>query len=749
MQKKASETVQYTASAGSPVIGTVSRRILCQDGLFFKDIDGSGNVTAVNDWRKSPQERAEAYVKILTPEEKMGQLFISQARMGIYAHTPNPLYAQRGIPAEPKTDETGLLDEAEFQMKSIFGSQILPGTTDAIQKLWQRYFILRDNPAPNDLADWINQLQATAEACPHFVPALVLSNSRNENGELVFGMNDAAGVFAAWPGTLGIAAAVLGDGIHITDEWADCIRREWDAVGMKKGYMYMADVLTDPRWQRSYGTFGEDPALISEILEHIIPRIQGSDEGVTSDGIALTIKHFPGGGARENGFDPHYQAGQWNVYPTKGSLETYHLPPFQKAVDCNAASIMPYYAKPAAGKSAPQTDRNGASMEMQPYGFAYNEPFIGKLLREQMGFTGYINSDTGILHNMAWGVEQLDLPERVGFAVNHTGTDIISGMPDVELAKEAYARASNGYYETHPIPDGFTKEDLTLTDAALDQAVTRTLTSLFQLGVFENPYRDPENAVKAVAAPADWANAADAHRKSVVLLKNDGTLPLSSGKKVYAEAFCKQSENAAAATKALRELLGGMALTDDPSQADYALLMLTPSSGEYFSATPGYLELDICDGKIVCNVDEEGRPAAETHLETTLSGANRIPEIADAVHAHGGKVIAHVNVTLPWMLGNVEPYADALTVGFDTFSDAVLDILLGRFAPSGKLPVTLPRNDQVLAVDQNGVCISPNDVPGYAKDRYMPDSLKDENGRAYAYRDSAGNYYELNFGLTY
>ena len=59
------------------------------------------------------------------------------------------------------------------------------------------------------------------------------------------------------------------------------------------------------------------------------------------------------------------------------------------------------------------------------------------------------------------------------------------------------------------------------------------------------------------------------------------------------------------------------------------------------------------------------------------------------------------------------------------------------------------KDDEVMAVNENGVCISPNDVPGFDKDQYMPDSLKDENGKAYAYRDEMGNYYELNFGLSY
>ena len=159
--------------------------------------------------------------------------------------------------------------------------------------------------------------------------------------------------------------------------------------------------------------------------------------------------------------------------------------------------------------------------------------------------------------------------------------------------------------------------------------------------------------------------------------------------------------------------------------------------------------MDICDGKTVCNVDADGKPEASTHEETTLSGADRIREIAEAVHKNGGKVIANINFTLAWEVGNVERYADALLAGFDTYPNATLDVIFGRFSPVGKLPLTLPKGDEVLAVNADGVCISPNDVPGYDKDQYMPDAMKDENGKAYAYRDAAGNYYELNFGLSY
>ena len=750
MALKAEEHVKYYHNQNGPTIGTTCQRVIEKDGLYFKDLDGSGELKSYDDWRLPPKERAEAYVKVLTTEEKIAQLFISDWRMGKYPVT-GPMAAM--APEEVVLDESGVLDEAEFRGKTIFGEQYLPGTTTLLKEWFSRHLILRANATAEDMTDWLNQLQAVAEECPHWVPVSVASNSRNENGEVVFGMNDAAGVFAAWPGTLGIAAAVKGAGMELVDEFADCIRREWNACGLRKGYMYMADIMTDPRWQRSYGTFGEDPELVCAVMERLIPGIQGSKEGVTADGVAVTTKHFPGGGARENGFDPHYAAGQWNVYATEGSLQKYHIPAFKTAVENHTSAIMPYYSKPAKEKSAAQTDCEGNPCELEPFGFAYNRTFIQTMLREQLGFKGYINSDTGIVHNMCWGVEMLDSAERIGFAVNHAGVDLISGLFDNEAGMEAYNRGKNDYYETHPVPDGFTKEQLVLTDEALDRAVARTLQEMFELGMFENPYRSAKDAVKAVGEQADWDAAARTHRQSVVLLKNDGTLPLvdekCTQKKFYVEAFKKDAAQAEEATKALREMFTDRILTDDPGEADFAVLMITPSSGEYFNATPGYLELDICDGKTVCNVDADGKPEASTHEETTLSGADRIRKIAEAVHKNGGKVIANINFTLAWEVGNVERYADVLLAGFDTYPSATLDVIFGRFSPVGKLPLTLPKGDEVLAVNEDGVCISPNDVPGYDKDQYMPDAMKDENGKAYAYRDAAGNYYELDFGLRY
>lgn len=745
--ERATSNIRYYKNPDGPVIGVTRKPVIEQDGLYFKDLTGDGILTEYKDWRKSPEERAKALAKALSPEEKIGLLFVNSWKMGQYQED------------KEKVDETGLLNEEIVEKdESIFNVEKTYGTTYTLKEMGIRHLILRQNPKPDELADWINQLNQVAEETPHAIPVMVISNSRNEHGEIVFGMNDAAGVFAAWPGTMGIAAAAKGSGLGLIDDFAECIRQEWDAVGMKKGYMYMADVVSDPRWQRSYGTFGEDPQLICDIMERLVPGIQGSEKGVTADGVAVTVKHFPGGGARENGFDPHYAQGQWNVYRTENSLQKYHIPAFQTAIDKKASSIMPYYAKPAAKKSRPQYDRNGNPMEMNPLGFAFNRAFIQGLLRDQMGFEGYVNSDSGISNKMAWGVEELDVPSRIALAVN-TGVDIISGSLDVFSAREAYERSINGYYTTqgHPVPEGYTKEQLVLTEEALNRAVARTLKEKFELGMFENPYRDPAHAAAVVSTKKHWDDAYNVHVRSVVLLKNRGqVLPLTAeklaGKKVYTECFRKDGETAKLETEAVRASMAarhGVKLTKDYEEADYAILFVSPSSGEYFNATRGYLELDICEGKTVADVDDAGRPAKTTHEETTLSNAGKIREISEAVRKNGGKVISSINVTLAWEVGNVERCSDGLLAGFDTYTDAIADIIFGNYGPTGKLPITLPKNDEVLAVDADGLCVSRNDVPGYDKDQYMPESMKDENGKAYAYRDEDGNYYELNFGLSY
>jgi beta-glucosidase len=157
--------------------------------------------------------------------------------------------------------------------------------------------------------------------------------------------------------------------------------------------------------------------------------------------------------------------------------------------------------------------------------------------------------------------------------------------------------------------------------------------------------------------------------------------------------------------------------TTDYRHADVAILFCRPTAGNYFHAT-GLLDLTI---------DER------SHVNLT-----KITEIRATVP----DVIISVDVVLPWLLGTLEPLADALLAGFDTRLEAVFEAIVGVFGPTGRLPLTFPIDEDAIAVDEHGICASPNDVPGYAKEQHM-------GGRPYVYVDADGHRYELGHGLTY
>ena len=654
--------------------------------LRFRDLNGNGVLDPYEDWRLSPAERAEDLVGRMTPVEKIGLMVINSRSMGISQPDPD------------LTSHDGAVDEQYHRIKNDpHNTAGLPyeGTTQQISELGMRHFIMRETPRGSLIATWINAMNEVAEGTRLGIPVIVAANSKNELGGFKLGATEHDQDFTQWPGTLGLAAT--GD-VSLISDFAHKSRAEWVASGLRKGYMYMADTVTDPRWFRGNGTFGEDSEFNAAAIAAVVRGFQG-DRGVERDGVALTIKHFPGGGARENGFDPHYAEGKFNVYPTPGSLAKYHLPPFQAAINAGASSVMPYYAIPSEEKSAmPQPPLDS----FEQVGFAFNQPILD-LLRD-MGHRGYVNSDSGILSKMAWGVEELTVPERVGRAVS-AGTDMIADTNDVGSFRAAFLAGL------------FSAE-------RLDEAARRLTQEMFALGLFDNPYVDPKRA-DAVVANADFVKAAEeAHRKSVVLLKNTaGTLPLTpedlAGRTVYVELF--ESDLRVAELDDLRARLAAahpdFAFTTDFSAASVAVLLLRPFTGDYFKAT-GLLDLDI--------------------HEATNINLTKIRRIRQAVP----QLVVGINVMLPWLFGNVEPLADALLAGFDTRWEAIFDVIVGDFAPSGRLPLTFPIDNDAIGVDDQGRCASPNDVPGYDKESHM-------DGRPYVYADADGNRYQFGHGLRY
>lgn len=690
-----------------PHLEVRTKKLIEVDGLQFKDLNGNGKLDAYEDWRLSVEERAKDLVSQMTLEEKAGNMMIATQQMG------------QSAKEEDRSHDGILNEEYRAQKSSIFATQEEFGNSKTIKDLHMRHFILRENYSEKEIALWVNAMNEVAEGTRLGIPVLIASNSRNENAERTFGMNDAVGVFSTWPGTLGLAAIAIGGRREVFTEFAEIARKEWVATGLRKGYMYMLDTVTDPRWMRIYGTFGENPEIIIEAARRLILGFQG--EALNDESVALTMKHFPGGGARENGFDPHYEEGKWNIYPTEGSLEKYHLPPFQTASDFGTSSIMPYYSIPSEEKSVEQTFR-GEKVPFEDVGFAFNAYFIKEILRNRMHFKGYINSDSGILDMMSWGVEDLTKQERAALAIN-TGVELIADTNEVHWIIKAV-------------------EEGKLDEKRLDEANVRLLTEMFTLGLFDDKtYVDPDEAVRVVQNEKNRKKAYEAHKRSVVLLKNtDSALPLDTKEKVYFAVFHKDPEKVGMYEEELNEALKELSdiqRVQTVEEADAVIALLYPKTGNYFSATPGLLELTLCENK------ENKAMDGTTYKETTLTGIGELKELADAIHNKHGKMIIALNTVMPWIVENIEPISDGLAAHFETVIKAQLEVLFGKAKPYGKLPITLPAGEEVIAVDENGECFSRNDVPGYDKDLYLPEGVH------YAYKDMAGNEYKYGFGLSY
>ena len=230
------------------------------------------------------------------------------------------------------------------------------------------------------------------------------------------------------------------------------------------------------------------------------------------------------------GRDPHFEEGNFNIYPTKGSLQKYHLPPFIAAVEAGTSSILPYYAYP----SNQSADQEGLppfneNEQFEEVGFIFNKPFITDLLREKLKFKGYVNSDTGAAVGMAWGVKDMPIEARFAKALE-AGANIFSGQKDPPPIIKA-------------VEQGLVGEE------KIDRSVAYLLSEMMNLGLFENPYVDPERALEVVNDPASKEKADVVHRKSIVLLRNRrDLLPLDDKKikdiKLYVESFPAGEGNA-------------------------------------------------------------------------------------------------------------------------------------------------------------------------------------------------------------
>jgi beta-glucosidase len=692
-----------------PPVQARQKNVLDLGGLRFKDSNGDGLLTPYEDWRLSAETRAADLVGRMTLEEKAGMLLID---------TMNPA-AGGAVPATAD-------NMVNKQMMSRFILRSVVSGTPATGEV-----------SPLQAATFTNSIQQMRESTRLGIPAVFKSNARNHiDPDARQGINESAGAFTAFPKEAGIASATLGSDVSAVQKFAQVMGTEWKAIGLRGMYGYMADLSTEPRWYRVHETFTENADLNADIISNLVKTLQGTrlSEGTSvnrDSAVALTIKHFPGGGPQEMGLDPHYSHGKNQVYPA-GNF-AYHLKPFLAAIQAGVSAVMPYYGVPI------NVTYEGVTYDQ--VGFAFNKQIVTDLLRGKLGFRGYVNSDTGVINDRAWGLEGLSVQQRVATAVNG-GTEVLSGFQDKQTIIDL-------------VNNGLLKQE------RLDEAVKRLLKEQFQLGLFENPYVDETKAAGIIGQASHREVALDIQRKSVVLLQNEDSgagakvLPLKAGAKVYimgdfskanvekygytvtdgnvnvggARPSAAGHDVAVISVTALgRRSVTGAFRSDDPATG-LNPNFLNPKTGKPWGAQDRCVDTTRYADAVKSCLDNGLNfggvlPWEADNLSFTAMAASQsweikpsLPEIK-AIMAEAGakKTVLHVYFRQPFVLDAESGLrnAGAIVAGFSVSDTALLDVLSGKVKPQGKLPFALANNLQ--AIKNNDP-----DAPGYpAADTLFP-----------------------------
>ncbi|WP_279473795.1 glycoside hydrolase family 3 protein [Aeromonas caviae] len=468
-----------TPKPEQPVLGHRTVTLIEQDGLQFKDLDGSGTLTPYEDWRLGAAERARDLVGRLTLAQKAGLMMHG----------------------------TLVLDGA--------GRVNLAAMDKMLREDGVNTFITRMAGDPAAIAADNNTLQALLEGVGFGIPMTVSTDPRNHFTHDPNATSIGAGAFSQWPETLGLAA--IGDAA-LVQRFGDIARQEYRAVGIHEALSPQADLATEPRWGRINGTFGEDNLLAKSLVKAYIEGFQQGSEGIGKESVVTVVKHFAGAGPQKDGLDAHNPWGKEQIYP--GGQFAYHLVPFEGAFEARVAAVMPYYAMPL-----------GLTQDGQPVeevGFGFNRQIITDLLRGHFKFDGVVLSDWGIVNDcdsrceqgltqdevnagvspwtvpfgMSWGVEKLTKAERYAKAID-AGVDQFGGVED-------------------PAPLLAAVQSGLVTEAAITRSAERILEQKFALGLFENPYVDTQAAVALVGKAEFQQEAQAAQAASHVLLKNEG-----------------------------------------------------------------------------------------------------------------------------------------------------------------------------------------------------------------------------------
>lgn len=475
---------------------------------------------------------------------------------------------------------------------------------------------------------------------------------------------------------------------------------EMRTAGMHWTFAPNVEIGRDARWGRMGETFGEDTCLVSNMGVAAVEGLQGKLMG--GEGVLSTTKHYIAGG------EPNAGLNGAPMDLSERKLREVYLPPFEAAVKAGTWTVMPAH-----------NEVNGVPCHAQKH-------LIEGVLRGELGFHGFTVSD--------WmDIEYL-------FSRHHVATSM----------DDAFAKAVEAGLDMHmqgPLFfEGIVKavQSGRIPEERIDRGVRRILESKFRLGLFEKDLVDLAAAEKTSGNPVHMRTSLEAARRSVVMLKNDGILPLSHGQ--Y-KKICVIGPNAANHT-----LLGDWALKQPDEKVCNVFRGIQTVAGDC------ELVLDDCGGSIVNmngkHIDAAAAKAAQSDLNIVVVGENslryapgktcgenndrdnislpgRQVELIDAVQAAGKPVIVVLINGRPLDLCKIQQQASAILEAWEPGSQgglAIAEILWGQVNPSGKLPVTFPRNAGQIPTIYN----------------YRPSQYS----RRYA-MGPTGALYQFGYGLSY
>lgn len=717
---------------GGATLGYSSTDLIEKDGYLFKDLDRDGELDPYEDWRLPMRQRAEDLAGKLSIEEIAGLMLYSE---------------HQAVP----TDDYGYWGST-YNGTTLAGSGLPHSALSDKQKKFLRNDMLRAvllvrAESPRIAAEWNNNLQAYVEGLGHGIPVNISSDPRNEADAFAEFNAGSGGEISYWPAQIGLAATFDP---ALVRRFGEVASKEYRALGIATALSPQADIGTEPRWFRFYGTFGEDPDLAADMVRAYIDGFQtstGSDEleeGWGYGSVNTMVKHWPGGGTGEGGRDAHYGFGKYSVYPGEDLPD--QLKPFldgafklSSQTKC-ASAVMPYY-----------TISYGVDPGGDNVGNSYSKYIISDMLRQKYGYDGVVCTDWGITHDEGqvweaagkpWGVESLSEAQRHYRAIL-AGVDQFGGNNDSAPVLEAYRM----YCEE------FGKES---ARERFEQSAVRLLLNMFRTGLFDNPYVDPTLTEKTVGCPEFMQEGYQAQLKSVVMLKDkDGAIPQKEGRKVY---FPKRYVGPSSG------FLGGgnkdgyweypldtalvskyYTIVSDPEEADFAFVIVSEPGGGYgydkadrSSGGNGYLPISLqyapytaeqARAKSIAGGDPHENFTNRSYKGKTVSSSNYSDAllVRQTRELMGDKpVVVGVTALRPFVPSEIEPYCEGFLLGLTVQKQALLDILRGAVEPSGLLPMQMPAD--MAAVE--------------TQSEDMPHDMR-------CYTDSQGNLWDFAFGLNF